>query len=437
MRRLVWLGWAVAALALGAAGAAADEARFTLDYKGARVEDVVRALTAQAGLGMVTSGSLPGTVSLHLRDVTFEEAMRHLADATGICWARHGEVVTINPQSLQARTFPLRYVNAAAAREAILKLLGPQGTADVFTGTVKDDPSHTVSLSPSNALLVRDNEDRLAEIARVLAELDRKPRQVSIEARLVEVTLGRDEKMGLDWQIAAHASGAAMPFTFPFDKKAAGGNFTPTPNTNAVTGGATPQFPQGEVFPYANPSDFTFGRLSTSEFRVALDFLSSRTNTNLVSTPKITTLENRPAQILVGTVVPIAVYQNSQQTGVLMLSGYEEKQIGIRLSVNPRVCGDSTILMTVHPEVSEILEYRGQFNERPVTSTREATAEVMVRDGETMVIGGLVREMDTQTVSKVPLLGDIPLLGELFKHHTISKEKVDLVVFVTPHLIPE
>jgi type II secretory pathway component GspD/PulD (secretin) len=243
--------------------------------------------------------------------------------------------------------------------------------------------------------------------------------------------------MGLDWHIGGSLSGAAVPITFPFDKHNAGGSFTPTGNTTAGTGGASPTFPPGQMFPYAQAGDFTFGRLSAAEFKVALDFLSSRTNTNLVSTPKIATLENVPATILIGQVVPIALYQNSIQTGALQLSGYDEKQVGMRLAVNPRVCADGTILMTVHPEISEIVEWRGQYNERPVTSTREASTEVIVKDGETVVIGGLVRELVTEQTSRVPLLGSIPVLGELFRHHYNSKQKVDLVVFVTPHLLPE
>ena len=87
------------------------------------------------------------------------------------------------------------------------------------------------------------------------------------------------------------------------------------------------------------------------------------------------------------------------------------------------------------PEISEIVEYRGQFNERPVTSTRSATTQVVVRHGETLMIGGLIKEVDLQIVRKVPILGDVPLLGLLFRHKTVQKQKVDLMIFVTPRLL--
>ncbi len=429
-------GLCAAALVLTLSLATADEPRFSMDYRNARLEDVLRALAAQANIGLVTPGTLTGSVTLKLKDVTFDEALRHVSDATGVHCARSGSVLTVNPQGVSTRTYNIRYVSASAVRDAISKVLSAQGTADVFNGSVKDDIGKTGELVASNTLVVRDNDAKLDEVAALVASLDKRPRQIEIDAKLVEVSLNNDDKMGIEWQLAAHISGATMPTTFPFDKNATGGDYSPTGNTTGGTTGGAP-FPKGQVFPYASPGDFTFGKLSASEFSVALAFLSSHNKTNLVSNPRISTLENKPAEILVGTVVPIAIYQYSQLGGNLQLSGYEEKRIGVKLAVNPRVTEDGRILMSVHPEISEIVEYRGQFNERPVTSNREASTEVMIKDGETLVIGGLVRETSVETVKKVPFLGDIPFLGALFTSKHTAKEKVELMVFVTPHLLPE
>ncbi|MEK7349066.1 MAG: type II and III secretion system protein, partial [Candidatus Eisenbacteria bacterium] len=110
-------------------------------------------------------------------------------------------------------------------------------------------------------------------------------------------------------------------------------------------------------------------------------------------------------------------------------------KVGVRLLVTPHVGADSTLVLSVSPEISEILEYRGQFNERPVTATRSATTQVVMKGGETVMIGGLIKEVDVKTTRKVPFLGDIPILGALFKHKTTSKQKIDLMIFITPHLI--
>ena len=178
-----------------------------------------------------------------------------------------------------------------------------------------------------------------------------------------------------------------------------------------------------------------FGKLSFEEFAVALDILKQSATTNLVSAPRITTLDNQEAEIIVGTVVPIARYEHTEQTGALQIAGYDEKKIGVRLLVTPHVGPDSTMILVVNPEISEIVEYRGQFNERPVTSTRSATTQVQVRSGETVMIGGLIRTVDMKIERKVPILGDIPIINFLFRHKTISKQKVDLMIFITPHLL--
>jgi general secretion pathway protein D len=134
-------------------------------------------------------------------------------------------------------------------------------------------------------------------------------------------------------------------------------------------------------------------------------------------------------------VVPIAKYERLKETGTLEIIGYDEKKIGVRLLVTPHFAEDSTMILSVSPEISEIVEYRGQFNERPVTSTRSAVTQVVVRSGETIMIGGLIKTVDLQIVRKVPILGDIPLLGYLFRHKTIQRQKVDLMIFVTPRLL--
>jgi general secretion pathway protein D len=282
---------------------------------------------------------------------------------------------------------------------------------------------------------VTDTPARLDRVARVIEAMDGRPRQVTIEAKLVESVLGDQEKLGFDWQLRATAVGATLPTTFPFPKDQGSGVFTGSANPNNQVGGGGPAFPPGETFPYATPSDFKFGKLSFEEFSVAMDILKQQSNTNLVSSPQVTTLDNQEAEIIVGKVVPIATYEHLPLAGTLQITGYEEKKVGVRLLVTPHFASDSTMVLTINPEVSEIVEYRGQFNERPVTSTRSATTQIIVKSGETIMIGGLIATLDRKIEKKVPILGDIPLIKYLFTHKSNSKEKVDLMIFVTPHIV--
>ena len=435
MRRMAVMLGVLACLAAGRLDASPDPTtRASFSFKEARVQDAIRLIAAQYGLSVVIGKAQSGTLTATLTDVTLDQAMTTVSQATGCEYTLADGVLVVNPAGLTSRVFPLRYLDPAAAAEAVLKVLSAQGQAVPFSGRAKESVASR-SMALSNALIVTDTSARIAQVALVLAAMDVRPRLIAIEARLVETTLGKDEKLGVDWQIRASATGATLPTTFPFPKSHGSGDFTGTPNPNNQVGGVGPAFPPGQTFPYTVPEDYTFGKLSFDEFQVALDILKQNSTTNLVSAPKITTLDNQEAEIIVGTVVPIARYEHTEQTGALQIAGYDEKKVGVRLLVTPHVGPDSTMILAVNPEISEIVEYRGQFNERPVTSTRSAMTQVEVKSGETVMIGGLIRTVDMKIERKVPILGDIPGLNFLFRHKTTSKQKVDLMIFITPHLI--
>ena len=432
MKRLLVALGIVACLAApwGAWGEPAPTASF--NFHGARGSDALRVVATQFGYSVVMGAEVGGAITANLNEVTLEQALEYVSQATGCEYVLRGNVVLVNPSAPTSRVFSLRYLSPAAAAEAVSKMLSEQGSAEPFTGmgTKQAAPGGAMS----NALIVTDTAARLERVAQVIQSMDVRPRQVSIESKLVETVLGVDERLGFDWQLRATAVGATLPTTFPFPKDQGSGPFTGTPNPNSPIGGGGPAFPPGETFPYVNPSDFKFGKLSFEEFSVAMEILKQQSNTNLVSAPQVTTLDNQQAEIIVGQVVPIAIYEHAELAGTLLLSGYEEKKIGVRLVVTPHFADDSTMVITVSPEVSQILEYRGQFNERPVTSTRSATTQIVIKSGETIMIGGLISSLDRKIVRKVPILGDIPLLGYLFRHKTVSKDKVDLMIFITPHI---
>jgi len=438
MKRLAVVMGLLATLVLGPGSlASGQDARASFSFKNARVGDAIRLITDQFGMNVIVGGEVGGVLSANLTNVTFQDAMKYVATATGLEYSFKDGVLIVNPVEMESRVFTLQYLDPGAAAEGIQRVLSEEGRAQPFSGRMKGGVG-APGTSMAKALVVTDTSARLAQVAGVLAAMDVRPRLVAIEAKLVEVTLGRDEKLGVDWQIRASAHGATLPTTFPFPKSAGSGEFTATPNPNNQVGGIIgPAFPPGQTFPYATSSDYTFGKLSFEEFTVALDILKQSSGTNLVSAPKITTLDNQEAEIIVGTVVPIALYENAVMTGALQLSGYEEKKVGIRLVVTPHVGPDSTMLLAVSSEVSQITEYRGQFDERPVTSTRSATTQVEVKSGETVMIGGLIGNTDMKTERKVPFLGDIPVIRNFFRHTTMSKQKVDLMIFITPHLIEQ
>jgi type II secretory pathway component GspD/PulD (secretin) len=433
MRRLL-VGIGVAAFLTAAPWGAYGQSKETasFNFHDARGSDALRVVAAQFGYSVVMGEAVGGTITANLNEVTLQQALEYVSQATGCEYVLRDGVVLVNPSAPTSRVFSLRYLSPAAAAEAVSKMLSEQGTAEPFTGLGAKQAVPGGAMS--NALIVTDTPARLERVAQVIQSMDVRPRQVSIESKLVETVLGADERLGFDWQLRASAVGATLPTTFPFPKEQVSGPFTGTPNPNSPVGSGGPAFPPGQSFPYVNPSDFKFGKLSFEEFSVAMEILKQQSNTNLVSAPQVTTLDNQQAEIIVGQVVPIAIYEHAELAGTLLLSGYEEKKIGVRLVVTPHFADDSTMVITVSPEVSQILEYRGQFNERPVTSTRSATTQIVIKSGETIMIGGLISSLDRKVVRKVPVLGDIPLVGFFFRHKTVSKEKVDLMIFITPHI---
>jgi type IV pilus assembly protein PilQ len=445
MKRIL-AGLALAAALVVASGSAPAQphgGKATFSFKGARAQDALRLIASQFDMSIVIGREINGTLTANLSDVTFEQAVDYVAEATGAEYRIEGDVLLVNPAGLTSRLFRLRYLDPMAAASTVKGMLDEKGTVEPFSGRPPAAAGQNESTSlietrnglRENAILVTDTQARIERVAALLAQLDVRPKLVAIEAKLVETTLGKDEKLGVDWQLRASAAGATLPTTFPFPKRQGSGDFTATPNPNNQVGGVGPAFPPGQTFPYSSPADYVFGKLSFQEFSVAMDILKQTSNTNLVSAPNITTLDNQEAEIVVGTVVPVAKYERLKDTGTMEITGYDEKKVGVRLLVTPHVAEDSTMVLSVIPEISEIVEYRGQFNEMPVTSTRSAATQVVVRNGETLMIGGLIKTVDLQIVKKVPILGDIPVLGYLFRHKTIRREKVDLMIFVTPRLL--
>ncbi|MDI6808397.1 MAG: hypothetical protein QME66_05380 [Candidatus Eisenbacteria bacterium] len=444
-RLRLWLGtrgrimhWLVAGMVAVLAVSFCYESAFTqsdtkifLNFKDADIKDVLRAISQQTGINIVAGAGLEGKVTVQLSGVEFDKAIGLVLDAVGAepTWLEGTVVVT--PLKFETRAIALDYVGASEIIKPLGKLLSEKGKIEVLENKAGGKSGY------ESKIVVSDYPERVREIERIAKELDSRPKLITIEAKLIETSLGKDERLGINWNVAASASGASIPTTAPFDKTSTRGLGQPTPNTQNLGTTLGAAFPPNEMFPYASTGGFSFGKLSAAEFSATLEMISTRTKTNLVSNPKVTTLEDREAEIMVGTLVPIAKYERNKETGTLEIIGYDELKIGVNLTVTPHVTSDGSVTLAVKPVISEIIGWRGQFNERPVMSTREAQTQVTIKDGETLAIGGLVREVDSESFHGIPYISKIPLLGRwLFSHKKVTKDKVDLLVFITPHLIP-
>jgi type IV pilus assembly protein PilQ len=256
----------------------------------------------------------------------------------------------------------------------------------------------------TNALLVTDIDDRLSQAESMIRSLDTRTPQVEIVARLVDVDRSASRSLGIEWTLNNLDLGDAGAH------EAVG-----------VTPGNVPS-PAGTV---------KFGTVKGfGSIEATLTALETQNKANIISNPRITTVNNREASVVVGQQIPLIV-QDFAGNAVTQLT-----TIGIKLSVTPHINVGNKITMDVHPEVSD-LSSQATVQGGIIINTTMADTRVMVNDGETAVIGGLIRSNESDTYRGVPVLMDIPLLGNLFKSSTKVKQKRELLIFLTPKILGE
>jgi general secretion pathway protein D len=186
---------------------------------------------------------------------------------------------------------------------------------------------------------------------------------------------------------------------------------------------------------------FQFGTLSAAGTQAVLEVLFENTDSELLSNPRIVTLDNQPASIEVVTLDPTPQWTYQEESNTYVMTDYRQEKYGIILNVTPQINKLGYVTLNIKPEVSEWLRDKtlsggaGLSVDLPVVYKQATSTTVMVKDGETLVIGGLIKNKTTDTIQKIPILGDIPFLGYFFKHKAKEVEKKDLIIFITPRVL--
>lgn len=300
----------------------------------------------------------------------------------------------------------------------------PQGTEALLRVSVMADKA-------TNSLIIVASPEDYHEIVQVVSKLDRRPRQVFVEAMITEVSLDKTLELGTKWRAGADRGarnivigGAGTVDSTTIQNIVSGmaglsvgglGNFVTVPVTR----------PDGTVSNLSVPG---FAALfSLSEFRDAIDVLS---------TPHILTSDNREAEIVVGENVPF-LSKIEREGGTLnqpVLQSIERRDVGITLRIKPQISEGDFIKLDIYQEISAIAPTAENAADL-ITTKRSARTSVVVKDKQTVVIGGLIQDRHIKTITKVPLLGDIPLLGWLFRFQSTKKEKANLLVYLTPTIV--
>lgn len=378
---------------VGTVGVVNASAQYDMEFRSARVGDVLRVLADNYRVNVAVTGSIDELVTVNLKDMDLESALDALLDGTSWTWRREGrdgDLVRVLPESTPSiEVYPLRYTNATQLAQVI--------GAQVEGATVSAE-THT------NSLIVSGPLAQVREVGWLVGNVDRFRSQVSIRAEMVEVTLSEEDARGVDLTALFGGTDAQGDFRTSWSE----GSEPIRLNVTTI---------QGDV-----------------DIRALMTLIGEEREARLLSSPEITTLDNQPARVHVGERVPYQRATIETQTGAT-LAEVEFIDVGVKLDVVPTISGDGLLYLQIHSEVSEVLDQSVQ--NIPRIGTREADTRVLVRHGDTVVIGGLMKDNLVDVRRKVPILGDIPLLGMLFRRDTKRKEKTEFLVFIRPLILED
>ena len=378
----------------------------TLDFTDADIKDVLQILAVKTGMNIIYSDDVTGTLSLHLENVPFDEAMNLILQMKGLVLQQVASNVlrVMTPANLTkersdavqvTQIFRLSYSKASDMSGKLTSIM----TAESQKVTVQTDER-------TNSIIVTSTPEGLLAAATLINKLDVRPEQVLIEAKIVEIGIDESVNIGIDWSLSR--------------------------NVVSESGAEVSQDAQSLTPSQSTIGSFTFGYLKSDIALTArLAAAQTKGNTKVLSQPRIATLNNMEATIMVGDQIPYA------QTTVTTAGSTQSTafiNVGIQLTVKPTINADGRITMEIAPTVSY------PRNPGSITggiSTRTAKTTVLVRNGETIVIGGLITDQEGKDVSQIPLLGDLPVLGSFFKSLRNTKSKTELLIFMTPYIMKE
>ncbi len=382
----------------------------SLDVQEAEISTVLRSLAGFAGVNIVASPRVTGKVTVKLEDVPWEEALAVILRAHSFDFIEENGIYRIDTaedlrqenlseervrkqveelEQLQLGLVTMRYANAGEVKDALEKMLTERGNIDVDVRT--------------NSLLVNDVKDRVDLISNMAMQLDSQTPQVEINARLVDMDQKATQELGINWSLA--------------NFKSPGNNIYGSAEISHAI-----QNPSGDV------------RVGTvqdwGDLMVKIEALENDNKAHLISNPVITTTDNREASILVGQKIPLIV---ADQAGNAIT---QLTTIGIMLKVTPHINSENRITLDVHNEVSD-LSSQATVQGGVIINTSESDTRVLVQNGETAIIAGLIRKVESRLDSGIPVLQDLPVLGALFRHSSKVQNNRELVIFVTPRIVDD
>lgn len=378
----------------GTAQAPERLAPVTLSVQQLDVREILSLLAQSREINIVCESDVGGPITVELHEVPFEDALRAIVAMAGFEVVHKGNIYYVHSAGdsdptisvgRSVRTFRLDYAQPEAIRSVVEEFLSPIGTVTAYT--------------PLRSVVVEDLPHVLDRLADMVLLLDQAPRQVLIEAKILEVYLSKDASLGIDWTLLFSEDGGS--------------------GTVDV---------QGFANPAASGLEGVFMSWGKGDFTGALEALAGIDKLNTLASPRVMAVDGMTAGIQIGGQLGFTVRTIVDNT---VIESVQFLDTGAQLTITPTITSDGYVQMEIHPELSDGVIQEGL----PSKTTTQVTSNVLVRDGETVFIGGLIREREETIRRGIPLLMNIPLLGIFFGHNTIDVQKSEVVVLLTPHIL--
>ena len=412
----------------------------SLDFQGADLRAVLRTFAEVSGLNIVIDPQVQGTVDVALRDVPWDQALDIILRANKLGYSVDGTIVRIAPLStLSAEEKERTELSKAQADAGTLVTLtrqlsyskGEEIVSLLKAANILSNRGQAYVDVRTNTLIVRDLQERLTATSDLIDTLDKAQPQVEIEARIVQTNKTYARQLGVQWGVNGNVSpqlGNTTGLSFP-NSGAIGGRVGGTQGTTGATGGtASSTAVNLGVSAATSAVGLQLGSVNGAfNLDVALSALESSGNGRLLSTPKISTLNNVAAEMTQGVQIPIQTVANNTVTVTF-------KDAALTLKVTPQITAANTVIMQVSLENASP-DFSKSVNNIPPINTQRATTSVLVSDGQTTVIGGIYTSNSTAQTDTTPGLGHVPILGWLFKHDQVKDDNIELLIFITPRIV--
>lgn len=418
-------------------------APISMELRDVELSDVLRALGQEHGINIIIDEKVTGKVTVSLRNVPLWDAIDSILKGKGFAYIKDGNVVRVissgADEDLMTYTATVNYAIAKDIEGIITKVLSKRGSI--------------ASDLKSNMIVIRDIPSAIERVAQLLKQVDVKTKQIMIEAKIVEVSTNASRELGIQWG-TMYRSGDAYVFgggtsgggttgatgTVGALPTIVTGTTTTTTGTTPLTGGAGFG---GSALNVNLPAAVGLGAggaigigilAKNAILDLQISALETQGNAKTLSSPKVMVLDNQEAYIKSGT--GILIPTSTTTTGTTTTSSVTEKEAVLQLKVTPRVINDDQISLKILMS-RDVFDFSRSVQGSPPKNTRETQTTLIVKNGETIVIGGIYTETDSESEGGVPLLSKIPLIGWLFKKETKIKDKTELLIFITPRIKAE